>query len=211
MTVLPGDSAVARLIVAICGGVLIGALVALLTHGYIGVLAGILAGAAIFVGAGWIALWPKDAESTRRSVEREDFRPGVEEAVVVAAALGALVAITVLLVLSKTDDSGAAAALAFGAVFMSWAGLHLMYAARYAYLYYDGTDGGIDFNSDDPPSYRDFFYFSYNLGMTYQVSDTNVSNVTIRGVVLRHCLLSYMFGTMILATTINLVTNIVSG
>jgi uncharacterized membrane protein len=76
-----------------------------------------------------------------------------------------------------------------------------MYAARYAYLYYTPSAGGIDFN--DPnyrPAFRDFFYFSYNLGMTYQVSDTSVSNPAIRAVALRHCLLSYAFGTIILAT-----------
>ena len=89
-------------------------------------------------------------------------------------------------------------------VFLAWAALHLMYATRYAYVYYE-ANGGIDFNTDDPPAYRDFFYFSYNLGMTYQVSDTSVSNRTIRAVALRHCLLSYAFGTVILATTINLV------
>ena len=72
-------------------------------------------------------------------------------------------------------------------------------------------ESGIDFNSNDPPAFRDFFYFSYNLGMTYQVSDTSVSNQTIRAVVLRHCLLSYVFGTVILATTINLVVGMFTG
>ena len=72
-------------------------------------------------------------------------------------------------------------------------------------------EGGIDFNSDDPPAFRDFFYFSYNLGMTYQVSDTSVSSPTIRAVALRHCLLSYAFGTVILATTINLVAQMFVG
>jgi uncharacterized membrane protein len=56
-----------------------------------------------------------------------------------------------------------------------------------------------------------FFYFSYNLGMTNQVSDTSVSNATIRAVALRHCVMSYLFGTVILATTINLVAGIVAG
>jgi uncharacterized membrane protein len=93
---------------------------------------------------------------------------------------------------------------------MLWAGLHLMYATRYAHLYYGAPEGGINFNSPDHPTYRDFLYFSYNLGMTYQVSDTSVGNATIRAVALRHCLLSYVFGTVILATTINLVTGIVT-
>lgn len=57
----------------------------------------------------------------------------------------------------------------------------------------------------------DFFYFSYNLGMTYQVSDTNVSHPLIRSVALRHCLLSYLFGISVLATTINLVAGVVTG
>jgi uncharacterized membrane protein len=152
-----------------------------------------------------------DADSTRRNACREDFRPAIEELVVVAAALSGLFGVVLLLVLGNTGDSRAAAAIALGGVFMSWAGLHLMYAARYAYLYYARSARGIDFNSDAPPAYRDFFYFSYNLGMTYQVSDTDVSSTTIRAVALRHCLLSYAFGTVILATTINLVTGVVTG
>ena len=92
----------------------------------------------------------------------------------------------------------------------AWAGLHLTYATRYAHLYNRKDEGGIDFNSDNHRRTRDFFYFSYNLGMTYQVSDTSVSSSTIRTVALRHCLLSYVFGTVILATTINLVTGIVT-
>ena len=116
-----------------------------------------------------------------------------------------------LLLLGSSDAGHAAAAIALGGVFMAWAALHLMYATRYAYIFYRTPSGGIDFNSDEPPAYSDFLYFSYNLGMTYQVSDTSVSTSTLRKVVLRHCLLSYLFGTSILATTINLVAGIVTG
>jgi uncharacterized membrane protein len=92
---------------------------------------------------------------------------------------------------------------------MNWGMLHLMYVARYAHRYYTDPVGGIDFNNPrEQPAYRDFFYFSYNLGMTYQVSDTNVSSTAIRAVVLRHCLLSWVFGTVILAATINLVAGV---
>jgi hypothetical protein len=97
----------------------------------------------------------------------------------------ALVAVVLLLVLSNTGAGRAAgAAVALAAIF-TWTGLHLMYSARYAYLYYTDPVGGIDFNSEQPPEYRDFFSFSYNLGMTYRVSDTNVSSTRIRSVVLR--------------------------
>jgi uncharacterized membrane protein len=201
-------SAVTRLAVAVGAGVVIGVVAGLLSDTSVGVLAAIAGMETIFVVAGWATLWSMDADATKRNTGREDFRPVAEEILVVAIALCGLVAIVVLLLLG---DSAGAAAVALAGVFMAWAALHLMYATRYAHLYYQTGTGGIDFNSDDPPTYRDFLYFSYNLGMTYQVSDTSVSSQTIRAVVLRHCLLSYVFGISVLATTINLVAGAVSG
>ncbi|GGX56392.1 hypothetical protein GCM10010515_24730 [Streptomyces fructofermentans] len=203
--------AVPRLATAAAAGAAIGALVAVLTNTPLGVLSGIAAALTLFVVAGWIVLWPMDAEATHHNARREEFRPVAEELVVVAAALCGLVGIVVLLLIGDSDLSHAAAATALCGVFMAWAALHLMYAARYAYIYYQPPEGGIDFNSDDHPRYSDFLYFSYNLGMTYQVSDTDVSSSTVRAIALRHCLLSYLFGVSILATTINLVTGIVTG
>jgi uncharacterized membrane protein len=206
------QSAVVRLVGSVIAGGLIGAIAGVLTDAELGVLAGIAATGAIFGTAGWILLWPMDADETHDNARRETFRPALEEVVVVAAALGALMSIVVLLVRDHSHADPAATATALAGIFMAWAGLHLMYAARYAYLYYTPSAGGIDFN--DPgyrPAFRDFFYFSYNLGMTYQVSDTSVSNPAIRAVALRHCLLSYAFGTIILATAINLVVGLVTG
>lgn len=206
---LPLD-AVPRLSGALLLGVVVGAAVGLATEAPLGALAGIAATELLFVLAGWAVLWPMDAAATRRNARREDFRPAIEEAAVVAVASCGLLAIVLLLVLGTSDTGHAGAATALCGVFMAWAALHLMYATRYAYLYC-ADSGGIDFNSDAPPAYRDFFYFSYNLGMTYQVSDTDVSSSTIRAIVLRHSLLSYVFGTGILATAINLVAGLVTG
>jgi uncharacterized membrane protein len=205
--------AVTRLAAAGFLGAVVGVVVGLMTGALLGVLAAIAGAATIFVVSGWIVLWPLDADATERTVAREDFRPAADEVVVVVAALGGLVGIVALLLLSGSGSARAAAAIAPGGVFMVWAALHLMYATRYAHLFYEVASGGIDFNfkHKEKPAYRDFLYFSYNLGMTYQVSDTAVSSTTIRSVVLRHCLLSYVFGTAVLATTINLVTGIVTG
>ncbi|MEU6163175.1 DUF1345 domain-containing protein [Streptomyces tanashiensis] len=204
--------AVPRLAGAALVGAATGAAVAAATDLPLGVLAGIATAETLFVITGWLVLWPMDAATTHRNVRREEFRPVVEELLVVSASLCGLVAIVVLLLVGNTDLSHAAAATALCGVFMAWAALHLTYAARYAYLYYAlKPGGGIDFNSPLPPKYSDFLYFSFNLGMTYQVSDTNVSSPTVRSVVLRHCVLSYVFGASILATTINLVTGIVTG
>jgi uncharacterized membrane protein len=203
-------SAVRRLEIGVAVGAVVGLAVGFLVSPLMGVLIGIAATATTVVVAGWLVLWPMDAAATRVNVQREDFRPAAEEIIIVAAALGGLVTIVVLLLLSGSGSGQAAAAAAPIGVFTVWAVLHLMYATRYAHLYYEAPEGGINFNAQDPPTYHDFLYFSYNLGMTYQVSDTSVSSTTIRAIVLRHCLLSYVFGTVILATTINLVVGIVT-
>lgn len=212
-------TAVARVAGSLASGVVAGAVVAWWSDPTLGALSGIAVAAGVFVVAGWLTLWSLDADATRASVRREELRPLVDELVVVAAALGGLAGVVVLLLRGESAAGNGPAAVAVIAVFLSWGALHLMYATRYAFLFYTSPDPGpggeprsrgIDFNSPEPPSYRDFLYFSYNLGMTYQVSDTSVTSTAIRSIVLRHCLLSYAFGAVILATTINLVVGIVA-
>lgn len=205
------SSATKRLLGSLVFGVLAGVMTGVLFDTGIGLLAAVTAGHGAFVTWGWATLWPLDAELTRRNSRREDVRASVEELIVVVAAVGGLVAIGVLVLLGKSSAAQLAAALALAGVFMAWASLHLMYSARYARLYYaDEAGAGIDFNQEPPPSYRDFLYFGYNLGMTYQVSDTAVTHPGIRSVILRHCLLSYVFGAVVLASTINVVASIVA-
>ncbi len=86
--------------------------------------------------------------------------------------------------------------------------VHTVFTLKYARLYYTGIDGGISFNEDDPPRYTDFAYLAFTVGMTFQVSDTDVSDKGIRRTILRHMLLSYVFGAVIIAVTINLVAGL---
>lgn len=208
---LPARAAV-RLIACLVAGVVVAVVVGLLANLPLGFLVGVTVLHGSFVAAGSMALWPLDGDATRLNAHREDFNPKLEELVVVVISVGGLIGIAMLLVLGNSVSGKIGAAIALLGVFLAWGSLQLMYAARYAYLYYGKVGGGgIDFNNDLPPTYRDFFYFSYNLGMTYQVSDTNVSSTEIRSVVLRHSLLSYIFGVVVLASTINLVAGIATG
>ncbi|MGC4957540.1 DUF1345 domain-containing protein [Actinomadura citrea] len=191
-------------------GILVCVLVGVLASVPLGVLSGIAAAIAVFVTTGVALLWPMTAEDTRRNARREDFQPLMAESLIVTVAVGSLAGVAVLLAIGSSATRNGAAAIGLFGVFMSWAMLHQLYAIRYAHLYYGEPSGGIDFNSDEQPAYRDFLYFSYNLGMTYQVSDTDVSSTVIRSVVLRHTLLSYVFGTVILAATVNLVMGMIS-
>jgi uncharacterized membrane protein len=91
--------------------------------------------------------------------------------------------------------------------------LNTVFSLRYAEEYYRGPDDGIDFGGAPPsdrPDYRDFAYVAFTIGMTYQVSDTNLRNRGIRRSVLFHAFLSYLFGVIIVASAVNIVAGLVA-
>jgi uncharacterized membrane protein len=102
----------------------------------------------------------------------------VAELVVVAASIAALVAVGFALVRAG-QTTGSTKALLIGldavSVVVSWLVVHTVYMLRYARNYYTEPAGGIGFNPQDLPAYLDFAYFSFTIGMTFQVSDTNIT------------------------------------
>ena len=93
-------------------------------------------------------------------------------------------------------------------VALSWTLVHTVFTLRYARTYFSEPVGGIDFNEYYPPTYREFAYLAMTIGMTFQVSDTNLTNKSIRRIALAHALLSYLFGAVILALVINVVSSL---
>ena len=93
-------------------------------------------------------------------------------------------------------------------VVASWVAVHTVFTLRYAHLFYLG-DGGIDFHDDRKPDYGDFAYVAFTIGMTYQVSDSDLTAKPIRVTALRHALLSYLFGIAVVALTINVVATLI--
>lgn len=201
-----------RLVASIVLGLVVGVVIALVEAAAFATLVGITVVTSVFVALGTIVLWPMDAEATRANAKREDFRPFVDEVIVTAAQLLGIGGIVSLLVMGGSDAGPWPAAIALVGVFMSWAGLQLLYSVRYAFIYFDREKpGGIDFNTDAAPNYQDFLYFGFGVGMTFGVTDTSVSTTRIRAVVLRHSILSYLFNAVILATAINLVVGVIAG
>ena len=103
---------------------------------------------------------------------------------------------------------GMLASLGLLSVAVSWLTVHTIFTLRYALLYYIEPVGGVDFNCDELPGYRDFTYLAMTIGMTFQVSDTNLQSTAIRATALRHALLSYLFGSLILAGAVNLIAGL---
>jgi uncharacterized membrane protein len=161
----------------------------------------------------WMMIWPRDAEQTAQWAEYTDPTRALADLLVLTAALASLVAVGLVLA-HAARSQGAWEVLQVGlsltSIVLSWAVVHTVFALRYARLYYLGPDGGVDFNDENQPRYSDFAYLAFTVGMTFQVSDTALSSNEIRRTALRHALLSYLFGTGILATAINLVASLSS-
>jgi uncharacterized membrane protein len=96
-------------------------------------------------------------------------------------------------------------ALGLLSVVLSWTVVHTVYMLRYARAYYSEPAGGIEFNEEEPPAYTDFAYFSFTIGMCFQVSDTSIISKAVRRITLYRALLSYLFGAVLLGLVINVV------
>ena len=94
------------------------------------------------------------------------------------------------------------------AVAASWFAVHTLFTVHYARLYYSGEPGGVNFHDPEPPAFRDSAYMAYTVGMTYQVSDTEIGSSEMRATVMRHALLSYLLGAVVLAVPINLIAGL---
>jgi len=93
-------------------------------------------------------------------------------------------------------------------VVLAWVAVHSVFTLRYARIYYSGRNGGVDFNEDTDPDYADFAYLAFTIGMTFQVSDTDLTSRAIRRTALRHALISYLFGAVIVGLIINVVASL---
>lgn len=167
--------------------------------------------AAVFMISVWSSVGGKDAAATAELATREDTSRTAADLMLLGASAGSLAAV-VLTLLEAGRATGMARALltvlGLGSVVLSWAIVQTVYTLRYARLYFSPPLGGIDFNQDPHPRYLDFAYVAFTIGMTYQVSDTNLTSEPMRAAALRHALLSFVFGTVILATTINVVAGL---
>lgn len=198
-----------RLLTCLAGGVVAAALSTVAGVPELSVLAGWVVAAGGLLSWVWRISWPRDAPGTKRLAE-EEGRTHVTDTVVLCAAVVSLAAVVEALVRSGSMDPVGVATVVLGVlvVILSWALVNTVFALKYARRYYSGGDGGIDFGQQDPPAYSDFAYVAFTVGMSFAAPDTQLVDRSIRKVALGHALLSYLFGTVVIAVAVNLVTNL---
>ncbi len=181
-----------------------------LTTWQVAVLTGWDTTSAVMVAWVVIAVRSTTGTDTARLAQREDDSRAQADVLIVSAAVASLVAVGFGLAKAAGEQASAKAAmtaLAVLSVALSWALVQATFMLRYARLYYSQQDG-IDFNGESAPDYRDFAYLALTIGMTYQVSDTDLTTKAVRRAATQHALLSYLFGTVIVAMTINVVAGL---
>jgi uncharacterized membrane protein len=195
-----------RAIAGLAGGVVAGAVALVPGASWsVAALFAMDAASLIFVIQVWFTVTGLDAAETEGIAGAEDASPLAAEVVLLAAGVASLLAVLFTIAeagRATAPERGLLTVLAIVSVALAWTAVHTVFVLRYARLYYSPPNGGIDFHGEKP-NYKDFAYLGLTIGMTYQVSDTDLTGKRIRHVALRHALLSYVFGTVIVATTIS--------
>jgi len=202
-----------RVLLAFAAGVLAFGIASIFMPWQVATLIGWSVSAAAFVASVWLSVRRMDGAATAEFATIEDDSRAAADLVLITASSASLLGVALTL-LKASGESGAARAFITGvatvSVILSWAAVHTVFMLRYARLYF-ANGGGIDFNDEQTPNYLDFAYIAFTIGMTYQVSDTAVTVKDIRTTALRHALLSYVFGTGVVAMLINVVAGLLKG
>jgi uncharacterized membrane protein len=167
-----------------------------------------------FLASVWPIIARADSSHAAQLARREDETRGSATALLVAASVASLLGVGFAVTLAR-GQSGPLQGLLISAavltVVLSWTVVNTVFTLRYADLHF-GSDAGIAFGNSDgaeDPTFRDFAYVAFTIGMCYQVSDTTVRDRQIRRTVLSHALLSYLFGAVIVGGSVNLIAGLI--
>jgi uncharacterized membrane protein len=159
----------------------------------------------------WALIGRCDARATRHRAGAEDPGRTLVYVMVVLASSVSLLGATLLVRNPHTlspELEHYAAALCLLTVALAWTMTHTAFTFRYAHLYYredaEGV-GGLEVPGAKPPTYFDFAYFAFTIGMCFQVSDITVTSHQIRRTVLLHAVISFAYNSIVLAFVLNLV------
>jgi uncharacterized membrane protein len=174
-------------------------------------LGAFLAAAALFITFTAVLMRKNSAERLRLHAVRYDAsRPLL---LLIAALVFSVVILALIIELARnTPHSDSQILLAVTALLLAWMFGNLTLATHYAHLFYQSAGekrrGGLEFPSTQNPDFWDFCYFSFVVGMTFQVSDVVVHNQGLRRLVMLHGLIAFVFNIGAVALTVNVVGSI---
>ncbi|PZP48339.1 MAG: DUF1345 domain-containing protein [Pseudopedobacter saltans] len=170
----------------------------------------------VLLGFYWVSFYRSPISHIQKEAQKEDSGRTVISFLILISILGSILAI--LLIIVSKNANPQTKLLHIGSsilgVSIAWFLLHTIYTVKYAHIYYGNSKFekgcGLSFPEGDDymPDFKDFLYFSFVLGMTFQVSDVSITTKKMRHVALWHSLISFIFNVVIIAVTINLIAGL---
>jgi len=205
-------SAGIRLFISVLVGLAVLIALSIFKVGQLSLLLGWDSAVIVFVAWVWLIIGPMGHEKTARFALRQDPTRIGADIILILASLASLGAVGDALFRAHSSGNAGQSitftAVAVFSVALAWFLMHTVYTLRYARLYYSKKlPDAVIFQRDHNPTFTDFAYLAFTIGMTYQVSDNTLVGTAFRKTVLQHALLSYVFGTVIVASTVSLLVN----
>jgi uncharacterized membrane protein len=191
------------LVSLLAGGIVGGVTVPLLGWSTAGLIAWVSA-ALVFLVWTWVSLWSLGVEDIAWVAARADGSRPVRDLSLIGISVGTLMAVA-LVIFRAHQNPAPRIVLGVACIAASWLVLNTVFTLRYARLYYTDPRGGVDFNQEEDPTFPDFAYLAFTVGMCFQVSDTSLQKTVVRATALRHGLTSFVFDAVIIAVTVNVV------
>ena len=168
----------------------------------------------------WITFYTTQPRGIRQQAKQQDKSQVILFFILVITNCVSMLAVILLLTGKAQDPHARMLQLVAGIVCMalSWFLVQTLFATRYAHLYYsdhrtaaDSDADGLDFPDESKPDFVDFAYFSLTIGMTFQVSDVNITARRMRRLALWHSVLAFAYNVAVIALTVNVIAGLNSG
>jgi uncharacterized membrane protein len=162
----------------------------------------------------WITFFITNPKQIHKQSKIQDLSRSIIFIIVLISTLASFLAVLLLIISKKEGEEKAFwhLPIAIAGMLFSWILIHTIFTLRYADIFYSDHKtqpnthaGGLEFPGNSKPEYLDFAYFSFVLGMTFQVSDVQITSKRLRILAMFHGLLSFGFNTIMIALTINLI------
>lgn len=168
-----------------------------------------------YIASSWIIFVKRTVPEIRRYARADDGSRTFVTLLVLITSFSSMFAVLLVMISQSNADKALYVPVAITGMMASWIMVHTIYAFHYAHLFYDDAEddsnkhvGGLEFPKEKQPNYIDFAYYAFVIGMTFQVSDVQISSGKIRRVTLLHGVLSFLLNTFVVALTINLVSGL---
>lgn len=171
----------------------------------------------LFLSLNWITFWTVKPRQIRAEASIQNVNKIAVFIIAIVTTFFAMVLVLQMLLDKNVSHRGMSYSLfsAIAGLLLSWILVHTVFTLRYAHLFYANHEndhtkhaGGLDFPNEEHPDFLDFAYYSFVIGMTFQVSDVTVTSKDLRRLTLLHSLLAFAFNTIIVALTVNVIAGL---